>query len=114
MPDPQDPETFRRSKLDWSERDRSPHRELLAVYRDLIALRAREPDLHSPRLGDLGAHVDEGTRTVTFERGSLRIRINLGDTDWVIGDSEEVLFATVGNAGSTVPPDSAVVTRVVD
>ena len=45
VPDPQSEETFRRSKLDWPSREKSPHRELLALYRDLLALRKREPAL---------------------------------------------------------------------
>jgi maltooligosyltrehalose trehalohydrolase len=40
VPDPQAEATFRASVLDWSERERSPHREILALYRDLLALRA--------------------------------------------------------------------------
>lgn len=41
VPDPQDETTFRRSKLDWEELDREPHREVLSWYRDLISLRRR-------------------------------------------------------------------------
>ena len=39
VPDPEDRATFERSRLDWSELQREPHRELLAWYRDLIARR---------------------------------------------------------------------------
>jgi maltooligosyltrehalose trehalohydrolase len=39
VPDPQDPATFTRSKLDWSELERPGHVDLLRWYRDLIALR---------------------------------------------------------------------------
>jgi maltooligosyltrehalose trehalohydrolase len=39
IPDPQDPATFERSKLDWSELDRQPHADLLAWHKELIALR---------------------------------------------------------------------------
>jgi maltooligosyltrehalose trehalohydrolase len=114
VPDPQDPETFRRSKLEWAELDTEPHRLLLAQYRDLIALRAREPDLRSPRLGDLRADVDEASRHVTLYRGDLRIRLNLGDAVWSVGDVEEPLFATSGDVSAdpvVLPPDSALVSR---
>ena len=40
VPDPQDPETFRRSRLDWSEPAAEPHARLLAWYRDLIGAAA--------------------------------------------------------------------------
>jgi len=114
VPDPQDPATFARSKLDWSERDREPHRTLLAQYRELIALRAREADLRSPRLGELGAEIDEDARHATFERGGIRIRLNLGSGDWRPGGSEELLFRTSPDVSAdpvVLPPDSALVTR---
>jgi maltooligosyltrehalose trehalohydrolase len=43
MPDPGDPETFRRSKLDLRERSRSPHEEIERLHRDLLALRRSDP-----------------------------------------------------------------------
>ena len=39
VPNPQDPDTFLRSKLDWNELDRAQHAELLEWHRQLIALR---------------------------------------------------------------------------
>ncbi len=115
VPDPQDPETFQRSKLDWRELDAEPHATLLARYRELIALRRREPDLRSPRLGDLRAEVDEASRRVALERGGLRILINLGETDWAPGLAGELLFATSEDVAAdplTLPPDSAAVVRM--
>jgi maltooligosyltrehalose trehalohydrolase len=41
MPDPEDPATFDRSRLDWRELEEQPHRELLEWYRALIAQRTR-------------------------------------------------------------------------
>ena len=40
IPDPQAEDTFLRSKLDWSERER--HAGVLALYRDLLALRRED------------------------------------------------------------------------
>ncbi|WAS90628.1 malto-oligosyltrehalose trehalohydrolase [Nannocystis punicea] len=42
IPDPQQAETFERSRLDWSERDRGPHAGVLALYRALLGLRRRD------------------------------------------------------------------------
>ncbi len=39
IPDPQDPATFARSRLDWTERDREPHASTLRLHRALLALR---------------------------------------------------------------------------
>ena len=43
LPDPADPETFTRCKLDWAERAR--HRYELALHRDLLRLRREDPVL---------------------------------------------------------------------
>lgn len=117
VPDPQDPQTFLRSKLDWSELDGEPHRTLLAQYRELLALRAREPDLHSPRLADLRAEVDDDQRHVLLERGGVRMLINLGGAAWTTGIAGEVLFATSSDVGGdpvVVPPDAAAVVRIAE
>jgi maltooligosyltrehalose trehalohydrolase len=45
--DPCDPQTFERSKLDWSERDR--HTEALAMHRDLLQLRREDPVFSAQR-----------------------------------------------------------------
>ena len=45
IPDPQAPETFARSRLVWEERERMPHAGVQRLYRELLALRAREPAL---------------------------------------------------------------------
>ena len=61
IPDPQAEETFLRSKLDWDERDRPPHAGVLALHRELLALRASHPALRrrdraSFAAVDLGEH----------------------------------------------------------
>ena len=43
VPDPQDPQTFLRSKLDWSELDRPENARMLDWYRTLTALRRTVP-----------------------------------------------------------------------
>jgi maltooligosyltrehalose trehalohydrolase len=49
VPDPQDPETFVRSRLRWDEREREPHRGVLQLYADLLALRRTHPALRERR-----------------------------------------------------------------
>jgi maltooligosyltrehalose trehalohydrolase len=77
IPDPQDAETWRSSVLDWTEVDESPHRELLAWYRDLIALRARSEELRNDRLDSVGVVAGESSLVIT--RGALRVVANLSD-----------------------------------
>jgi maltooligosyltrehalose trehalohydrolase len=78
VPDPQDPETFLRSKLDWSQREREPYAATLAWYSDLIALRRSRPELADPRLAVVRADFDEDARWLLVHRGGLRIAANLG------------------------------------
>jgi len=62
----------------------------------------------------LAAAVDEDARRVTFERGGIRIRLNLGSAEWRVGGSEEVLFRTSDDVAGdpvTLPADSALVSR---
>ncbi|WP_112247998.1 malto-oligosyltrehalose trehalohydrolase [Kribbella monticola] len=75
IPDPQDPETWRSSVLDWTEVDEPPHRELLRWYRDLLALRARSEDLRNDRLDSVG--VDATESWLVVRRGALRVVANL-------------------------------------
>src|SRR5690606_29300644 len=48
IPDPQSADTFARSRLRWDERETEPHAGVLALYRELLALRRTEPSLSSP------------------------------------------------------------------
>ena len=79
VPDPQDPATFARSKLDWSESEVGRHARLLETYRQLIRLRHDEPDLCDPAFAALSAQADEETRVFTLRRGSLVIAVNFSD-----------------------------------
>ncbi len=78
VPDPNDEQTCRRSRLDWSEPGEEPHATLLRTYRELIALRRAHPALSDPRLHRLGVEVDPDARTVVLQRGGLRVVVNLG------------------------------------
>jgi maltooligosyltrehalose trehalohydrolase len=77
VPDPQDPATFHRSKLDWDEPARLEHRALLDWYRDLIALRRARPDLADPGFASVSVACDEEQRWLLVRRGALRVAANL-------------------------------------
>ncbi len=78
IPDPQDKETFLRSKLDWTQQDREPYLSLLSWYKSLLALRRARPELTDPRLDRVRADYDEEARWLLVTRGSLRVAANLG------------------------------------
>jgi maltooligosyltrehalose trehalohydrolase len=97
VPDPQDPATYERSKLDWSELERSPHREMRDWYRTLINLRHAEPDLTDPRLSEVAVDFDEAEQWLVVRRGSMRVVVNLAaDTRRVPLDrpAERVVLAS--------------------
>ncbi|UAJ79911.1 malto-oligosyltrehalose trehalohydrolase [Leifsonia sp. ZF2019] len=71
VPDPQDPQTFLRSKLDWSEPARPENARLLEWYRTLTALRRDVPA--TARATDVG--VLDGV--FAFTRGGLRVEAAL-------------------------------------
>ena len=78
IPDPQAPETFERSRLDWDQPAREPHAGLLRWYRDLIALRRAHPAFGDDRLEGIVVHYDESERWLMMRRGDLAVACNLG------------------------------------
>ncbi len=83
IPDPENPETFRRSKLNWEEIGEGRHAEMLEWYRKLIHLRRNSPSLNDGELHNITVAFDEDDRWLTIERkgehGSMRVLCNLGD-----------------------------------
>jgi maltooligosyltrehalose trehalohydrolase len=90
VPDPQDPETFLRSRLDWSELEEQRHARMLDVYRSLVALRRELPDLTDPAFDHTRCEVDEARRLFTMHRGAVVIVVNFG-TEPVTTDVDPVL-----------------------
>ena len=62
-----------RSILDWAERKRPPHREMLAWYRTLLALRHELGELTDGRREEAKVVVDEAARTIVVRRGRLTL-----------------------------------------
>jgi maltooligosyltrehalose trehalohydrolase len=93
VPDPQDPQTFTRSKLNWDESDVGDHRRLWRIYRDLIALRQGEPDLADPWLDHMSIDYDEQQRWIVVHRGALAIACNLGPDAVAVPVAGEVVLA---------------------
>ena len=118
VPDPQDPQTFERSKLDWSELSHGRHARLLATYRHLAHLRRRLPELTDPAFASLSAAADEETRLFTLRRGGLLIAVNFGEAPVTLAEQGEVLFttptpATVSDGTTSLPPHAGMLLRAV-
>jgi maltooligosyltrehalose trehalohydrolase len=84
VPDPQDPATFERSKLAWSEVGEGDHAELLRWHRDLIRLRRSTPALTDGRLDRVDVEVDEDEGHLLLRRGAVHVAVNLGTAPWSV------------------------------
>ena len=101
IPDPNDPETFARSRLDWRQAGREKGRRWLRLYRELLALRrqAIAPRLAGPgrhrawysRIGGGGLHV----RWLLAGGGLLEVMANFSGNDLpgVVINMNAVLYA---------------------
>ncbi|MFE3444830.1 malto-oligosyltrehalose trehalohydrolase [Nocardia sp. NPDC059180] len=77
VPDPQDPATFERSKLDWSETDEPAHSRLLTCYRDLIALRRSRQEITASWASAADIDYDEEAGWIVVRRGTLILACNV-------------------------------------
>ena len=80
VPDPQDPATFQRSKLDWNELAREPHKSMLVFYKRLVDLRREFPELSDGCLERVRVDFDEASRWITVTRGRIALLANLGES----------------------------------
>jgi maltooligosyltrehalose trehalohydrolase len=117
VPDPQALTTFQNSKLDWSELENGDHARLLALHRELAALRRDRAELTDPWFGDIRVEADDDQRWLLIDRSGVRIAINLSDEPRTVplgGPAGPVLLATKPGAvpvaaGVTLPGATAVV-----
>jgi maltooligosyltrehalose trehalohydrolase len=120
VPDPVAPETFRRSKLDWSRVDSGRHKLILEFYREMIAIRKALPALR--RLDRAGMEMtsqgpaffmmrrSSGTGDVetgeifcmmNFNPGTVEMRVQVSDGEWELTmDSSDRRW---GGPGSKAP-----------
>ena len=97
VPDPQDERTFLTSKLDWSELEQQRHADLLAWYRDLIALRRSRPELTDGRRDRVRVSFDPDARWLVVQRGAVAVACNLSGESVIVplsGTPARVLLAS--------------------
>ena len=133
VPDPNDPATFERSKLDWTEAERTGHADLLRLYRELAHLRRAHPELSDPnRSGHAAESIAPGRWAL--HRGAATVYVNLSDAPWELDlGGRGVWFSTepaealpAGSPATApgapavpaglvrLPPESAVIVGPVD
>src|SRR5690606_23031284 len=101
VPDPQDQATFERSQLNWDELQAPRHARLLALYRELAALRRVRAELTDPDAAASTVTVvvpsdAPDRRAYRIDRSGLSILVNLTPepVDYDIDDAATVLLAT--------------------
>ncbi len=76
IPDPLEENTWKRSQLNWEERDTENHHDILAWYCALIRLRKQEPDFAPGALDFEGVVFEETLGWLSFRRGRFRVVCN--------------------------------------
>jgi len=116
IPDPGDPATFERSKLDWSEPRRPLHAEILKWYRQLIRLRHDLPGMSDPRPERHRVAWDEDAGWVMAQRGQYLVAASLGADTVVLTVPRGTRTVTVsnptvhlGDGRLVLPPDSVAI-----
>ncbi|MFF1613864.1 malto-oligosyltrehalose trehalohydrolase [Amycolatopsis sp. NPDC058278] len=114
VPDPMDPATVERSRLDWAEPERPGHREMLELYRALIRLRRERPELADPWVADLRVDSAPDGSWLVLHRGGLRLAVNFGPgpVTLPLGATVSLLTwgeATVDGGAAHLPPDTFVI-----
>ncbi len=133
VPDPQDPATYHRSKLDWSEvtggvqegmlegewsAPSGKHAQMLEWYRKLIALRRDSPVLSDPRRDLIDISYDEDAGWLGYQKAGVAVVLNVGKAAVTIPQGfDELLLASdpgVEVSGDLVvlPPDTVAVLRL--
>jgi maltooligosyltrehalose trehalohydrolase len=100
VPDPMDPATVERSRLNWSETAEPGHRAMLDLYRSLISLRRTRPELSNPSLDGFTVRHAPDDSWIVLHRGPLRLACNLSGTPATVpleGEAGAVLLSW-GNA----------------
>jgi maltooligosyltrehalose trehalohydrolase len=79
IPDPENVETFERSKLEWDEVHRGRHEEMFRWYRGLIALRRGSDSLNNGEPGQTKVTFDADKKWLVMVRGAVTVVCNLGE-----------------------------------
>ena len=99
FPNPEDPETFERSKLDWSEVHEGHHAQMLEWVKDLVQLRRSRVALNDGSMQHLLVSTDDARRTLVMVRDEVRVVVNFGTEDYTVDLLEEECLRASSRAG---------------
>jgi maltooligosyltrehalose trehalohydrolase len=106
VPDPQDPESWRRSLLDWDEVHEGGHAEMLAWHRTLLQLRRTVGDLSDGRRQSIVVSSSEEEQWLRMDRGAVTVVCNLSGDERSFAMDGTVLLAG-SEAGVALGPSGA-------
>lgn len=119
IPDPQDKQTYLRSKLRWEERGEGAHAEMLEWHRSLISLRRHEISLTSRELRNVEVSFDEEKKWLRMRRGAIEVMFNAGAAAVMLPVTDPydaVLVSTTGvtceTSGVRLPEGAVAVLRI--
>jgi maltooligosyltrehalose trehalohydrolase len=112
IPDPEDPATFSKSKLNWDEVHTGKHAEILEWTRKLIQIRRNSISLNDGDTGHVHVSCSEDKRWLRVDRNHVTILVNLGanPAQFKVGEDHRLTLAsdpsTTFSANCvTLPPD---------
>ena len=119
VPDPQDAETFERSRLQWDELKEPEHAEMLDWYKKLIAFRRATPQLTNGSLEDVDVRFDEQRKWLTMRRGPVLLAMNLAAAPLTLDVPHQAELAiastdaiALDDGKLKLPPDSVVILKI--
>ena len=123
-PDPQAPETFLKSKLQWNLLNTGIHETMYRYYQTLISIRKKEPALYKLNRQQLNCEHDEKTQTLilwrwhenqhivclmNFSKVQQKLKIPDGGNEWnKLFDTAETRWAGPGAAPELIINNSSV------
>ncbi|CAN5523166.1 malto-oligosyltrehalose trehalohydrolase [soil metagenome] len=93
IPDPESPETFKRSKLNWDEVSQGKHADMLDWCKQLIHFRRSSTSLNDGDMGHVDVSYDEEKRWLIVGRGLVTVLCNLGDDEVRLDAPKEATLA---------------------
>ncbi|WP_263374197.1 malto-oligosyltrehalose trehalohydrolase [Granulicella aggregans] len=113
IPDPENPETFQRSKLNWDEVHEGYHAEMLAWFTKLIHIRRASPSLNDGDTAHTEILFEPDEKWLVMERGKAKVLTNLGlkDAQFDVPEGYYLLAQSkneiaINNAKVTLPPNT--------
>ena len=102
IPDPENHETFLRSRLNWDETGQGDHARMRAWYGDLIRLRRSAPALNNGETGNVRVTFDEAQKCLSIERGEILTHCNLGEGEQAFAAPPGSTLTLASHAGIAI------------